>query len=106
MNEFRNVGLSDNLDLPDYAQPPAPGAYSEASFGATLRQTEIGLEIFGPTLAGAKSSANVQFDFAGGFPATNNGVNFGIVRLQTASVRLDWQHPSVLPWAVSSLLSR
>src|SRR5271156_3834327 len=71
MNAFRNVGASDNLDLPDYAQQPVPGT-SQTSAGATLRQTQIGLEIFGPTLAGAKSSANVQFDFFGGFPATNN----------------------------------
>ncbi|MGA9713397.1 MAG: hypothetical protein WBR31_16525, partial [Candidatus Sulfotelmatobacter sp.] len=90
MNAFHNVGGSDNLDIPDYAQPVAAGS-PESSFGATLRQTEIGLEIFGPTLAGAKTSANVQFDFAGGFPSTPNGVNFGLVRLQTASVRLDWQ---------------
>ncbi|MGA9303825.1 MAG: hypothetical protein WBW31_00335 [Candidatus Sulfotelmatobacter sp.] len=95
MNAFHNVGGSDNLDIPDYAQPVAAGS-PESSFGATLRQTEIGLEVFGPTLAGAKSSANVQFDFAGGFPSTPNGVNFGLVRLQTASVRLDWQHTSVI----------
>jgi outer membrane murein-binding lipoprotein Lpp len=95
MNAFRNVGGSDDLDIPDYAQPQAPGA-SQASFGATLRQTEIGLEIFGPTVAGAKSSANVQFDFAGGFPSTPNGVNFGLVRMQTASVRLDWEHTSLI----------
>ena len=95
MNAFRNVGASDNLDLPDYAQPPAPGA-SQTTFGATLRQTEIGLEIFGPTLAGAKTSANVQFDFAGGFPSTPNGVEFGIVRMQTASLRLDWKDTSLI----------
>ena len=95
MNAFRNVGASDNLDLPDYAQPPAPGT-SQTSFGATLRQTEIGLEIFGPTLAGAKTSANVQFDFAGGFPSTPNGVEFGIVRMQTASLRLDWKNTSLI----------
>jgi hypothetical protein len=96
MNAFRNVGASNNLDLPDYAeQPPMPGT-SQTSFGATLRQTEIGLEIFGPTLAGAKSSANVVFDFAGGFPATNNGVSFGIARMQTASLRLDWKNTSVI----------
>lgn len=105
MNAFRNVGASDNLDLPDYAQPPALGTTSQASFGATLRQTEIGLEIFGPTLAGAKSSANVQFDFAGGFPATNNGVNFGIVRMQTASVRLDWKRTSVIAGQDSLFIS-
>ena len=96
MNAFRNVGTSDNLDFPNYAEPPAPGSTSETSLGATLRQTEIGLEIFGPTLAGAKTSADVQFDFAGGFPATPNGVNFGIVRMQTASLRLDWKNTSVI----------
>jgi hypothetical protein len=95
MNAFRNVGASDNLDLPDYAQPVAQGT-TGASFGATLRQTEIGLEIFGPTVAGAKTSANVQLDFAGGFPADNNGVNFGIARIQTASLRLDWKQTSVI----------
>jgi hypothetical protein len=95
MNTFRNVGTSDNLDLPNYSQPTPPGV-SNTSFGATLRQTEIGLEIFGPTLAGAKSSANVVFDFAGGFPAANNGVDFGIVRMQTASLHLDWKNTSVI----------
>ena len=104
MNAFRNVGGSDNLDIPDYAQPQVPGA-PQASFGATLRQTEIGLEIFGPTLAGAKSSANVQFDFAGGFPSTPNGVNFGLVRLQTASLHLDWEHTSVIAGQDSLFIS-
>jgi hypothetical protein len=103
-NAFHNVGASDNLDLPDYAQPTLPGT-SQASFGATLRQTEIGLEIFGPTLAGARSSANVQFDFAGGFPSTPNGVDFGLVRLQTASVRFDWQHTSVIAGQDSLFIS-
>lgn len=105
MNAFRNVGSSDNLDVPDYAQAPAPGSTSQASFGATLRQTEIGLEIFGPTLAGAKTSANVQFDFAGGFPSTPNGVNFGIARMQTASLRLDWKDTSVIAGQDSLFIS-
>ena len=104
MNAFHNVGTSDNLDLPDYAQPPVPGT-SQTSFGATLRQTQIGLEIFGPTLAGAKSSANVQFDFFGGFPATNNGVNFGIARMQTASLHLDWKDTSVIAGQDSLFIS-
>ena len=104
MNAFRNVGGSDDLDFPNYAQPGGAGT-SQASFGATLRQTEIGLEIFGPTLAGARSSANVQFDFAGGFPSTPNGVNFGLVRLQTASLRLDWEHTSVIAGQDSLFIS-
>jgi hypothetical protein len=104
MNAFRNVGASDNLDFPNYAVPPEPGA-SQASFGATLRQSEIGVEVFGPTLAGAKSSANVQLDFSGGFASTPNGVDFGIARLQTASVRLDWQHTSIIAGQDSLFIS-
>jgi hypothetical protein len=104
MNAFHNVGASDNLDFPDYAQPVAPGT-SATSFGATLRQSEIGLEIFGPTLMGAKSSANVVFDFAGGFPATPDGVNFGIARMQTASLRLDWLHTSIVAGQDSVFIS-
>ena len=95
MNAFRNLGGSDNFDLPDFAQPVPPGS-PQATIGATLRQSEIGLEIFGPNLAGAKTSANVQFDFTGGFAGTGNSVNFGLVRLQTANLNLDWDHTRVV----------
>ena len=56
-------------------------------------------------LAGARTSADVQFDFSGGFPATGNGVNFGIVRLQTASLRFDWDHTSVVAGQDSLFIS-
>ena len=95
MNAFRNLGGSDNLDLPTYSEPTFPG-WPAATAGATLRQSEIGLEVFGPNVFGAKSSADIQMDFSGGFPNTGNGVNFGIARLQTASVRLDWEHTSFI----------
>lgn len=104
MNAFRNVGGSDNLDFPNYAEH-LPGFFPTATLGATLRQSEIGLEVFGPTVFGAKTSADVQFDFAGGFPATGNGVDFGIVRMQTASLRFDWEHTSVVAGQDSLFIS-
>jgi len=104
MNAFRSVGGADNLDFPVYAVP-VPGFAPNATVGATLRQSEIGLEIFGPNLMGAKTSADVQFDFAGGFPATGNGVNFGFGRLQTASLRLDWDRTSVVAGQDSLFIS-
>jgi hypothetical protein len=104
MNAMRNVGGSDNLDFPSYAMPVAPGT-PQANFTASLRQSEIGLEIFGPNVAGARTSADVQMDFAGGFPGTGNGVNFGIVRLQTASIRRDWEHTSVVAGQDSLFIS-
>lgn len=104
MNAFRNVGGADNFDFPDFAEP-VPASLSAASVGATLRQSEIGLEVFGPNVAGAKTSADVQLDFAGGFPATGNGVNFGMVRLQTASLHFDWEHTSAIAGQDSLFLS-
>src|ERR1700692_5129780 len=104
MNAFRNLGGSDNLDFPVYAQP-VPRAFPQATLGATLRQSEIGLEIFGPNIAGARTSADVQLDFAGGFPATGNGVNFGIASLQTANVRFDWERTSVVAGQDSLFIS-
>lgn len=94
-NLFGNSGLVDNLDVPTWAQPGTPGVPSGA-VGGTLRQSIIGLEAFGPDLWGAHTSANVNFDFGGGFPATTNGVDSGLVRLRTAAVRLDWKDTSVV----------
>jgi hypothetical protein len=103
MNAFRNKGAADNFDFPDFAQSD-PGM-PQSGFGATLRQSEIGLELFGPNLAGAKTSGNVYLDFAGGLPATPNGVDFGTVRLKTASVRLDWEQTSVVAGQDSLFIS-
>ena len=95
-NLFGNSGSVDNLDVPTYASASSNyGATS--SFGATLRQSELGLEVFGPMIRGAKTSGQVQFDFGGGFPAgALDGVNTGLVRLRTASVRMDWQNTSIV----------
>lgn len=104
MNAFRNVGGSNDLDFPDYSEPGSK-VIPLAKVGATLRQSEIGLELFGPTVAGARTSADIQLDFSGGFPSTGNGVDFGIARLQTASLRMDWEHTSVVAGQDSLFIS-
>lgn len=95
LNLFSNRGNTDNQDIPGWAIP-AGARSAQGNFGATLRQSEIGLEVFGPRVAGARASGNLQFDFAGGFPATVDGVNFGIARLRIASMRLDWDRTSIV----------
>lgn len=95
LNLFSDHGAVDNQDFPEYADTADP-YNSNSSFGATMRQSEIGLEIFGPTLAGAKTSASLEADFAGDLPYVSNGVNSGMFRLRTASARLDWEHTSVV----------
>ena len=93
LNLFNNHGATDNQDFPSFVTGPSAGT---GNFGATMRQSEIGLEVFGPTLAGAKTSASLQADFAGGFPSTWNGVDSGIFRLRTASMRMDWKDTSLV----------
>jgi len=95
-NLFGTYGSVDNMDVPTYAAPGS--AYGATStLGATLRQSELGLEVFGPTIHGAKTGGQLQFDFGGGFPnGALDGINTGIVRLRTASVRLDWQNTSIV----------
>ena len=95
MNLFDNRGTTDNQDIPSWATQTPTGT-SDRNFGATLRQSEIGLEVFGPTLAGAKLSGSLQADFAGGFPNVWNGVNYGLFRLRTAYARMDWENTSLV----------
>src|SRR5579859_2735547 len=95
LNLFGNQGSVDNLDFPTTAAPRAV-LDSRASLGGSLRQSQVGLEVFGPEFAGAKTSAGIQFDFSGGFPAYSNGVTEGIMRLRTGTVRLDWRNTSVI----------
>ena len=78
-NMFENRGTVDNSDFPRLALRPALLS-TGGSFGGSLRQSQISIQAFGPTVAGARTSADVQFDFAGGFPQTPNGVSFGILR--------------------------
>jgi hypothetical protein len=96
MNLFANRGAADNLDFPQIAEEQNMLLGSPGSFGGSLRQSQIGLEVFGPQVAGARSSANVRFDFAGGFPYRSNGVAEGLVRLRTGTIRLDWENTSVV----------
>ena len=95
MNLFSNRGVFDNQDFPSLVRPRYPGI-ANGSFGATLRQSEIGLEVFGPHIAGASTRGDVHLDFAGGFPEIPNGVNSGLVRLRTATFHMDWKDTSLI----------
>jgi len=95
LNVFTNRGIAENLDFPAEARPLQP-QNTNASFGATLRQSLVGLELFGPEVAGARTKADLQADFAGELPSAPNGVTLGVVRLRTGGFRLDWPRTSVV----------
>lgn len=95
LNVFGNRGTVDNQDFPQIASPREP-VDSAGNFGGSLRQSQIGLQVFGPDIGGAHTSADVKFDFAGGFPDIPNGVSTGLMRLRTGTIRLDWATTSLV----------
>jgi hypothetical protein len=95
LNTFHHRGTADNMDYPRTAVPTSLLG-SGGAFGGSLRQSQVGVEVFGPEIAGARTSADVKFDFAGGFPDRPNGVAEGFARLRTGTVRMDWRNTSVV----------
>ena len=98
LNLFENRGTVDNVDYPEVAESALdnPLHASPGTFGGSLRQSQIRLQAFGPDVAGARTSADVNFDFAGGLADAPNGDWMGIVRLRTATVRFDWTNTSIV----------
>jgi Skp family chaperone for outer membrane proteins len=94
-NLFSNQGTVDNMDVPTLAYHSG-GLDSSGSFGGTLRQSIFGVEVFGPQVMGAKTSGTVNFDVGGGFPDVSNGVNSGLVRLRTATMKFDWKNTDLV----------
>ena len=96
LNLFENRGTVDNTDFPSLALE-SEQPFSSASFGGSVRQSQIGIEAFGPNVAGARTSASANFDFAGGFPEnTINGETMGVARLRTGVIRFDWANTSLV----------
>lgn len=95
LNVFENSGRVDNQDVPNLAL--GRGTFDTGgSLGATARQSELGFEVYGPTFVGARTSAELHMDLFGGFPNTTNGVAEGLMRLRTATVRMDWDRTSIV----------
>jgi hypothetical protein len=97
LNLFSSRGSVDNLDFPQFATPAlSPAIDSPNAFGGTLRQSQVRVQSFGPDIAGAHTSADLKFDFAGGFPQSPNGSLMGIARLRTGTIRFDWTDTSIV----------
>jgi hypothetical protein len=98
LNLYENRGTVDNQDFPQLAEEPqleqpwvSPGA-----FGGSLRQSQIRLQAFGPDILGARTSADISMDFAGGAPNTPNGDVMGLVRLRTGTLQFNWENTSII----------
>jgi hypothetical protein len=104
-NSFINRGNVDNIDLPEAALTNQGNTTGNGSTGASLRQTILGLEGYGPRIAGARTSATVDLDFFGGLAYTSYATSAGTVRMRTASINLDWTYDSIQAGLVAPLIS-
>jgi hypothetical protein len=93
-NTFVNRGTVNTISVPNLAIP-TPEGDPAGSIGATFRQTLFTLQAFGPEVGGARTSADVQFDFYGGFTHTLDGYVLGLARLRTAGINFDWDRWSL-----------
>src|SRR5260370_20962757 len=82
---YDNRGRLEYQDFPSIAKPPQtePLFVSPSSFGGTLRQSQIRLQAFGPDISGARTSADLQFDFAGGLPNKSDCAGVGPLHRRT-----------------------
>jgi hypothetical protein len=95
MNTYLNSGHVDITDLPMLAFRHQPGS-TGGDFGATVRQSQLGLEVIGPHLVGASTGADVQADFFGGFPDANYGQTYGLFRLTLARAYMKWTNTTLV----------
>ena len=67
VNMFVNRGTVNNLDFPEAATRPT-GLDSPGTFGGSLRQSQIGIETFGPDIAGATYKRKCKDSILRGIP--------------------------------------
>jgi len=106
-------GAVDNIDLPTLAVESTPGD-SGGNISAAVRQSYIGIAVFGPRVRGVETSGDLRLDFFGGFPAANDGLSAPGVRLRTMqiaaegtrlSLRAGQEAPFFSPLSPSSIAS-
>ncbi|MEQ1907381.1 MAG: hypothetical protein ABMA15_01070 [Vicinamibacterales bacterium] len=106
-------GAVDNIDLPNLAIESVPGD-SGGNVSAGVRQSYIGLAVFGPKIGGMNASGDIRLDFFHGFPSANDGLSAPGVRLRTmqfafdganTSIRAGQEAPFFSPLSPSSLAS-
>ncbi len=84
MNTFWNTHDTAGAQNPTLLPSSTEGL--PRTYGATLRQSLVGLRYRGPTLAGARLTGSMSLDLYGG---TTQALNH-LVRLRTATVELNW----------------
>jgi hypothetical protein len=107
INGFYEGAKFNNADVPQFvAAAQDLSGLPNASLGATIRQTRLGISASGATALGGDLSGDVQVDFYGGQPRDLGARLFSLVRIRTASIRIDWPHFGILIGQESPLVAQ
>lgn len=109
VNGFWNNGKTNNSDVPLHADTLVPAdtlGLPNSNIGGTMRQTRVGLTVTGAHALGAELSGDLQLDFFGGQLPSPGGRTFPLLRIRTASFRLDWRHVGLLVGQEAPLIAQ
>lgn len=105
-NAFFTDQGSNSIDIPASATPKSPSP--QDNFGATARQTRLGLSFSGLKAGNANVSGTAEVDFFGGIVGLSNGIDMNIVRMRLAYGRMDWKRFAIeagQDWTIFSPLN-
>ncbi len=105
-NGFYNNARVNNSDAPQFVSVPQDTTgLPNRHLGAAIRQTRLGIAVSGARALGGALGADLQMDFFGGQMPSSNNRTSPVLRLRTATARLDIRHVGILFGQESPLVS-
>lgn len=106
VNGFYNNARVNNADVPQFVSSPQDTTgLPNSHLGGAIRQTRIGLSVSGARALGGDLSGDLQLDFFGGQLASGGGRTRPVMRIRTATLKLDWPHIGLLVGQESPLVA-
>jgi hypothetical protein len=106
MNAFANNARVNNSDVPQFvALPQDTSGLPNSHLGGTVRQTRLGITVTGARALGGGLGGDLQLDFYGGQQPSGGGRTHPLLRVRTATARIDWPHFGILVGQESPLVA-
>lgn len=107
VNGFYNGAQVNNSDVPQFVlNPQDTSGLANRHIGGAVRQTRLGVAVSGAHALGAELSADLEMDFFGGQVASAGGRTRPLMRIRTASFKVDWPHLGLLVGQESPLVAQ
>ena len=106
VNGFYNGARVNNSDVPQFVvNPQDTSGLPNSHVGGTIRQTRLGLMVSGARALGGDLAADLQMDFFGGQEPSGGGRTRPLMRVRTATLKVDWPHIGLLVGQESPLVA-